>query len=122
VDGDEPVVFKMNAAPSDAGRGSDITVERVSVPDRADLLPPEIARFTRRGVYDEINPHLSFIQGGGHDGAHPHLVHEFVRSIIEERQPWLDAVTSANWNAPGICAHESAMKGGIRVEIPTFDW
>jgi predicted dehydrogenase len=121
VDGEEPVVFKMNAAQSDSGRGSDITAERVSVPHRADLLPPEIARFTRRGVYDETNSHLSFLQGGGHDGAHPHLVHEFVRSIVEERQPWLDAVTSANWNAPGLCAHESAMKGGVRVEVPKFN-
>src|SRR5262245_13539368 len=91
MDGEEPVVFRMNAGQSDSGRGSDITAERVDIPDRADLLPPEIARFTRRGVYHETNPHLSFLQGGGHDGAHPHLVHEFVRSIVEERPPWLDA-------------------------------
>ena len=32
-----------------------------------------------------------------------------------------DAVTTANWNAPGICAHQSAMQGGARVEIPAFD-
>ncbi|WP_330620836.1 hypothetical protein [Blautia pseudococcoides] len=31
--------------------------------------------------------HLSFKQGGGHGGSHPHLVHEFIRSIIEERKP-----------------------------------
>jgi hypothetical protein len=85
------------------------------------LLPKEIARFTKRGVYDASNPHLSFLQGGGHDGAHPHLVHEFIRSIVEERQPWADAVTTANWNAPGICAHTSAMAGGVRIEIPSFE-
>jgi hypothetical protein len=29
-----------------------------------------------------------------------------------------DAGTSANWTMTGICAHESAMGGGKRVEIP----
>jgi len=117
VDGEQPVVFTMQ---SSADRGSDISLSRVVVPDRADLLPPEIARFTQRGVYDASNPHLSFLQGGGHDGAHPHLVHEFVRSIVEERQPWPDALTTANWTVPGLCAHQSAMSGGMRVEIPSF--
>ena len=98
-----------------------ITMERVYVPDRPDLLPHEIARFTVRGVYDETNPHLSFLQGGGHDGSHPHLVHEFVSSVIERRQPYPDAVTTANWTAPGICGHISAMNNGQRVEVPCFD-
>ena len=29
-----------------------------------------------------------------------------------------DAATSANWTMVGICAHQSAMKGGERVTIP----
>jgi hypothetical protein len=29
-------------------------------------------------------------------------------------------VTSANWTMTGICAHQSAMKGGERVQIPQF--
>ncbi len=120
IEDEEPVVYRMPATAAQ-GRGKPITVEKVQVPYREDLLPPEIARFTRRGVYDASNPHLSFLQGGGHDGSHPHLIHEFVRSIVEERLPWSDAVTTANWNAPGICAHQSALKGGARVEIPRFD-
>ena len=43
--------------------------ERVEVPDYAHLLPEPICKFTRR-VADE--DHLSFIQGGGHGGSHPH--------------------------------------------------
>ena len=73
------------------------------------------------GVYDESHAHLSFLQGGGHGGSHPHLVNEFVSSIIEEHQPLSDAVTTANWTAPGICGHISAMNGGQRVEVPGFD-
>ena len=118
IEADEPVLFKMEALK--AGRGRPISIERVTVPDRQDLLPREIARFTRRGVYDETNPHMSFLQGGGHGGSHPHLVHEFVRSIIEERPPKVDAVTAANWTAAGICAHESAMQNGAETIVPDF--
>jgi len=92
--------------------------ERVQVPDFGHLLPPEIAGFTLGGVYDDEHEHTSFIQGSGHGGSHPHMAHEFVRAIVEERKPAVDAVTAANWTMTGICAHESAMKGGKRIEIP----
>ena len=117
-DHDLPVLHRMEALRP--GWSRPLTVEQVEPPDRADLLPPPIARFTRRTVYDESDPHLSFLQGGGHHGSHPHLVHEFVRSIVEQRPPWIDAVTAANWTAPGICAHESAMDGGRQVRVPSF--
>lgn len=122
IEEEAPVVFRMTPAATAYGRGNEITFERVNAPDRQDLLPKEIARFTQRGVYDETNAHLSFLQGGGHGGSHPHLVHEFVSSIVEERQPWPDAVTTASWTAAGICAHESAMNGGKRIEIPQFSY
>jgi predicted dehydrogenase len=120
VEGEQPVIFRVQGPP-EPHAGNVITMERASIADRQDLLPKEIARFTVRGVYDESNPHLSFLQGGGHDGSHPHLVHEFVSSIIEGRQPYPDAVTTANWTAPGICGHISAMNHGQRVEVPEFD-
>ncbi|WP_043630804.1 Gfo/Idh/MocA family protein [Nonomuraea candida] len=94
--------------------------KRVEIPDFAHLLPPEIAPFTTRGVYDAENEHLSFVQGGGHGGSHPHLADEFIRSIVEERAPAIDEVTAANWTSVGICAHESAMNGGLRVAIPDY--
>lgn len=103
------------------GRGRPVRVARVDAPDRADLLPEPIRRFTRRGVYDATTPHRSFLQGGGHGGSHPHLVHEFVRSIVEGRPPAIDAITAANWTAAGIAAHASAMRDGDRVDVPRFD-
>ncbi len=120
IEDEDPIVFRMERTVETWGRGNRITVERLDVPDRQDLLPAEIARFTKRGVYDETHAHLSFLQGGGHGGSHPHLVHEFVRSIVEGRPPWPDALTTAAWTAAGVCAHESAMNGGARVEIPQF--
>ena len=93
--------------------------ESVEVPDYAHLLPKEIQRYT---LPQEIHDagHLSFVQGGGHGGSHPHLVHEFVSSLLEDRDPWPSAVTSANWTCVGICAHESATQGGQVVRLPEF--
>jgi len=125
-------------------------VERVKVPDYGRLrrkaspsgLPKEIAPFTGRGVYDEehhrkvsCGEHTSFIQGSGHGGSHPHLTHEFIRAIVENRESAVDARTAANWTMTGICAHESAMNrvrnpedkvsngvnDGKRIQIPRTD-
>lgn len=94
--------------------------ERVEIADFADRLPEEIRSFTTKGVYDDTNAHLSFIQGSGHGGAHPHLVHEFVSSILDGRPSSIDAVTAANWTSVGIAAHQSAMADGAWVELPAF--
>ena len=95
-------------------------LERVTIPDYAHLLPQPIQRFTTKGVYDDEHAHLSFIQGGGHGGSHPHLVHEFVSSIVERRPSFPNVYQSVNWTCAGICAHESAMRGGAMVQLPDF--
>ncbi len=93
--------------------------EKVEVPDYAHLLPEPIRRFTMPQEIHDAD-HLSFIQGGGHGGSHPHLVNEFLQALIEDRDPWPNAVTSANWTCVGICAHESAEQGGQVVPLPDF--
>jgi predicted dehydrogenase len=95
--------------------------ERVKVPDYGHLLPREIQSFTQAGVYDEEHEHTSFIQGSGHGGSHPHLANEFIRSIVEGRAPMPDAATSANWTMAGLCAHDSALKGGVAITVPRVD-
>jgi predicted dehydrogenase len=91
--------------------------EDVTVPDYAHLLPESIRMFTQ-SIQDA--EHLSFIQGGGHGGSHPHLVNEMVRALIDDRDPWPNAVTSANWTCVGLCAHESTIAGGKIVHLPKF--
>lgn len=91
--------------------------ERVEVPDYAHRLPEPIRQFTQ-SIQDA--DHLSFIQGGGHGGSHPHMVNEFLTALAEDRDPWPNAVTSANWTCVGICAHQSALQGGERVALPSF--
>lgn len=95
--------------------------EKVECPDYAHLLPEEIQPFTTGGVYDEDdNQHLSFTQGAGHGGSHPHLVHEFISALVENRQPFPNAQQSANMTCVGILAHESALHGGELVKLPDF--
>ena len=95
--------------------------QRITVPDFARLLPEPIQRFTIKGVYDENNAHLSFLHGGGHGGSHPHLVDEFLNSITQNRPSFPDVFQSVNWTCAGICAHDSAMRGGEVVKLPKFD-
>jgi len=110
VEGDDPVLHTGGEK-----------VEKVKIPDYAHLLPEPIRPFTTRGVYDaEEHQHLSFIQGSGHGGSHPHLAHEFVMSIVEGRPSFPDVHQSVNWTMAGICAHASAMRGGAIVGIPDF--
>src|SRR5262245_60357829 len=93
----------------------------VKSPDFAKRLPKGIQRFTTKGVYDlGKKTHLSFTQGAGHGGSHPHLVNEFVMSLIEKRAPFPNARQSANWTCVGLCAHQSALKGGEIVKLPAF--
>ena len=62
--------------------------ERVKVPDFAHLLPEGIRRFTTKGVYDaDEAQHLSFIQGSGHGGSHPHMAHEFLTPLSKVAPP-----------------------------------
>jgi predicted dehydrogenase len=91
--------------------------EEVVIPDFGHLLPEEIRPFTQSIVDAD---HLSFLQGSGHGGSHPHLVHEFVRSLVEDTDPWPNAPTSANWTCVGILAHESALGGGAIRHLPEF--
>jgi len=93
--------------------------EKIEVPDFAHLLPEPIQRFTLPQEIHDAD-HLSFLQGGGHGGSHPHLANEFISALLEDRDPWPNAVTSANWTCVGICAHESAKQGGAIVRLPDF--
>nr|MCU0338468.1 gfo/Idh/MocA family oxidoreductase [Spirosomataceae bacterium] len=114
VEGEEPVIHT-------AKKEEHEIPERVSTPDYAHLLPEEIQPFTTRGVYDiDDNTHLSFTQGAGHGGSHPHLAHEFLMALVEDRDPFPNAAQSANWTCVGILAHESAMQGGKLMYLPNF--
>lgn len=114
VEGEEPVIHTL-------GKPEPEIPAWVDVPDYAHLLPESIRHFTGRGVYDaDSNQHLSFTQGGGHGGSHPHLVHQFIRAVLEGHNAYPNAVESANISCVGILAHESALAGGTLIAMPAF--
>ncbi|HRK22323.1 MAG TPA: hypothetical protein PLX06_10965, partial [Fimbriimonadaceae bacterium] len=101
---EDPVVYELDPAQNQwRWRGS--PGRRTPVPFRPDILPPELASFA----------------DGGHGGSHPHLVHEFVSSIVENRPSAIHEGVAADWCAAGICAHESSLREGEWVGIPRFD-
>jgi predicted dehydrogenase len=102
LEGEGPVVFKFDEWEPKHRRNA--SARRVQPPYRPDLLPAE------------LHAHME----GWHGGSHPHLVHEFISSIVEARPSAINAKTAADWTAPGICANNSSLLNGVRVQIPNF--
>ena len=120
-DGDNPYITTLIPA-EDGSRGGRYEVNVTQMPNYHSRLPKPIQRFTVGGNYDPLNPQKSLEKGagGGHHGSHPHLVHEFIMSIIEERTSAIDEHLAANITAAGLCAHMSAMMDGEKVVVPEF--
>jgi len=131
IEGEGPVLHAAKKAQAEAA-------ERVDVPDYAHLLPEEIRPFTTKTFLElEEYRHLSSSDGAdpdgthshlvtdpgsleGHGGSHPHLAHEFVSALLDDRDPFPNAAQSANYTCVGILAHESAMKDGEKIPLPEF--
>ena len=56
----------------------------------------------------------------GHCGSHLFLINEFVNALHEDRRPVVDVYQAARYYVPGLIAHESALKGGILLDVPDF--
>jgi len=114
------------------------TAAHITAPDYAHLLPERIRPFTTKTFLDlEEYKHLAAGKGAdpdgthshlitdpgsleGHGGSHPHLAHEFVSALLEDRDPFPNAVQAANYTCTGLLAHQSAMKGGACIPLPDF--
>ena len=62
-----------------------------------------------------------------HYNSHPFLVDDFVRAVMTGKLPPTNAWDAARYMIPGLIAHESALKGGVLMDIPDFgdapaDW
>jgi predicted dehydrogenase len=117
VEGEDPVIHTKNS--KETPRTEPQIPERVKVPDFAKLLPEPIRKFTMPAAIQDAD-HLSFLQGGGHGGSHPHLANMFIQAVLGKQPAFPNAEESANWTLVGLCAHESAMKGGEQVKIPRY--
>lgn len=54
----------------------------------------------------------------GHGGADAKMVKDFIDCLAEDRKPTLDVDFAIQMSLPGILAHESAVRGGMPIEIP----
>jgi predicted dehydrogenase len=57
---------------------------------------------------------------GGHGTSEYYLVRDFIDAVTQGTRPPIDAVKAAEWTAPGLCAHASALQGGAWVDVPRF--
>ena len=56
----------------------------------------------------------------GHNGSHQFLVHDFITACVSGQQPPNNVWQAARYLIPGLVAHESALRGGIQLEVPDF--
>ena len=80
-------------------------IETLEIPDywKSDMLPAPMRH------------------GSGHDGSHAFLAAEFVNALIDDREPVIDVYESLAMTVPGIVAHESSLKNGEQLAVPSFD-
>jgi predicted dehydrogenase len=57
----------------------------------------------------------------GHGGSHTFITHEFIDAIVHNRQHEVNNYEALAYTAPGIVAHQSALKNGEYLKIPSFD-
>ena len=55
-----------------------------------------------------------------HYNTHPFLVDDFVRAATTGKLPPNNAWDAARYMIPGLIAHESALKGGVLLDVPDF--
>lgn len=123
LNSDQPVLFRyMDAGsfdPTIRRFGRDISESRICPPDRLDLLPPELHCFTQehlRASLEEGGGVYTY-QPGPTGGHHPHVVHSFVEYVAHDVPPFFEVRNAAKLTIACICAHESSMKGGQRIQI-----
>lgn len=95
----------------------------LSKEEMRDPLPLEVSEAFKRAMNKDIDENDLFnleFNPQGHGGSHPYLVHEFVDSIVNDRQPAINIWEAARYMAMGVMAHKSALLDGATLDIP--DW
>jgi predicted dehydrogenase len=88
----------------------------LTVEQMRDPLPPEVEQAWRNSAPSQSDHDVY----GGHGGSHAYLVHEFISAVSQNRQPAVNAWQAVRYFAPGVVAHQSALKDGELLKVP--DW
>ncbi|WP_243228235.1 Gfo/Idh/MocA family protein [Microbacterium sp. CIAB417] len=121
IDNEGPLTVFDMTSPDEGGRGNRVAASEVEAPEETERLPVPLRGFVRPSTVQFEGMPEPVAVGAHHGGSHPHLVHEFVTSILEQRPPTVDVYRAAAWTAPGICAHESAMNRGKPIDVPDYE-
>jgi len=89
------------------------TTQRVRMKGK---VPVEIPQYFKSDMLPAPMRHAS-----GHGGSAVFISAEFVNALLEGREPEVDLYESLAMTAPGIVAHQSALKGGEQMKVPSFD-
>jgi len=78
----------------------------------------KIEAYKQPNHYEKLPPSLRV--ASGHGGSHTFIVHEFVSAIAEDRMPEVNVWEAIAYTAPGIVAHQSALRGGESIKIRDY--
>ena len=56
----------------------------------------------------------------GHMASHQLLIHDFCSACQTRKQPYVNAWRAARYTIPGLIAHQSALAGGVLMDVPDF--
>ena len=96
-----------------AGTAKPLVTTKLTPAEMRDPLPEEV----QKAWYNTSKESVDY---GGHGGSHAYLVHEFVDAIAHGRRPAINVWESVRYMAMGVAAHQSALRGGERLNVP--DW
>ena len=116
---------KMSFIMSHGAMSSDVLVKagtkRVKDDGGFDVSESSVEEFYAPNWWQTNMLPESLQHDSGHEGSHTFITHEFIDAIIKDRKPEVDIYQALAMTAPGIIAHESAMKGGELLKILFFD-
>ena len=88
--------------------------------DRTELTADEMRDPLPEDVLQAFDAAMEGSVYGGHGGSHAYLVHEFVESVAQDRQPAINICEAVRYMAAGVMAHKSALRDGEILAVP--DW
>jgi len=94
--------------------------KELTAKEMRDPLPPEVQEAFKMVCNPKATAKDDF-QPTGHGGSHPYLVHEFVSSVAEHREPAIPIREAAHYMAMGMAAHKSVMHDGEITKVELFD-
>ncbi len=94
-----------------AGLNRDVWHERDKEP-----APIQLPEYWKSPSLPEAMRHPS-----GHNGSAVMICAEFINALLDDREPAVDVYLSLAMTAPGIVAHQSALKNGEQLAVPAFE-